>query len=474
MLGAGVKHGDRVAMLSAARPEFLIALLACQRIGAVWFGLSTRDTPDRMSVILAEAKPCLLLVQPIVGKRDFASELSSIANSNANSLPIVWIGTGGAEADSWESFLASESALQHASGNYGDPDAVALIVYTSGSTGEPKGAQLTNRNLLFTSRAAADRWQAKPYRCLCNLPANHIGAIGSICGAALVAGGAIVFSEQFDAAHVPDMVQREALTVLLQVPTMLQLMFDHARFDAAKLSSLQWLLWGGGPIAASLLPRLRSLPVSLGTFYGMSESAGALLFTDADADDEHLLNTIGKPVAGCDVALVDDAGDRVTAGEIGELHLRAPAIMLGYLNWPEATAAAVDADGWLHSGDLAKQWSDGTLELVGRRGEMFKSGGFNVYPREVEQVLEAIPGISVVVVVDKPDPLYHQVGHAFFVLEGDARITVADMEQAAYDGLANYKVPKGFTAVTELPVLTNGKIDRRALREQARATTELS
>jgi fatty-acyl-CoA synthase len=465
LLALGVKKGDRVVMLCTPRPEFLLVLLASLRIGALWLGLGARDGFEQFRHVIADARPKILFALPHLHGAERSADIARLAREHDFLETVVLLGEEAASfALCLDDFLARGRARRgdvEAAADAVLPDDEALIIYTSGTTGRPKGAVLTQRGLMFTSAAAARAWPAEPMRILCNLPINHIGAIGSICGTGLVSGGTIVFMENFDAARLPDVVADEGITVLLQVPAMFRLMVDAPGFARQKLAGVQQILWGGGPASPDLLQEMARWGGRLQSFFGMSETSGTVLFTDPADDLALLAKSVGRPVAGCEVRLVRPDG---TLADEGELCLRAPSLMRGYLGLPEASARAIDAEGWLHSGDLARRLPDGSYQLVGRLGDMFKSGGYNVYPREVEAVLEAHPAVAMAAVIGVDDALYHQVGRGFVVLKAGAAAGEEDLRAFCRARLANYKTPKRIILCRQLPLLANGKIDKQALR----------
>ena len=470
LLALGVEKGDRVAMLCTPRPEFLLVLLASLRIGALWLGLGARDGFERWHHVITDARPKILFALPHLHGRERSTDIARLAREHDFLKTVVLLGGASASfALRLDDFLARGRARRGdvaAAAAAVSPDDLALIIYTSGTTGRPKGALLTQRGLMFTSAAAARAWPAEPLRILCNLPVNHVGAIGSICAMALVSGGTIIFMETFDAARVPDMVADEAITVLLQVPAMFRLMVDAPGFARQKLAGVQQILWGGGPAPPDLLQEMARWGGCLQSFFGMSETSGTVLFTDPADDLALLAKSVGRPVAGCEVRLVRSDG---TPADEGELCLRAPSLMRGYLGLPDASRQAIDAEGWLHSGDLARRLPDGSYQLVGRLCDMFKSGGYNVYPREVEAVLESHPAVAMAAVIGVDDALYHQVGRGFVVLKPGAAKAGApaseeDLRAFCRARLANYQTPKRIIFRRRLPLLANGKIDKQALR----------
>jgi acyl-CoA synthetase (AMP-forming)/AMP-acid ligase II len=302
-------------------------------------------------------------------------------------------------------------------------------------------------------------WPAQPLRVLNNLPINHIGCVGDLGCYALVGGGTLVFRPRFEPAAIADVIAQERVTVWGQVPTMFQLTLDSPGFDPERVRSLQLVFWGGAHAAPELVERLRPLAPRLATSYGQTETVGSVTFATRGGGRNSTLSTVGRPVDPYQVRIVDAEGG-LTRGE-GEIQVRSPFAMTGYWRDPDATAAAVTADGWRCTGDVGVFTDRGELRLVGRVHDVFKSGGYNVYPKEIEDVLTACPGVAEVAVVATPDRLYGAVATAFVRLSQPVAEIALRAHARAH--LANYKVPKRFLFLDELPRLPIGKLDKRAL-----------
>ena len=421
LLARGVERGDVVGVHGWSQPEWLIVFLACCRIGAIFLGLSPKSTGRELQYLLADARPRLVL------------GIDGVAPSELR-------GSGAVRAD--------------------DPDRPCAIVYTSGSTGAPKGALLSQRSILRSAQLTAEHWyDAGPEtRTVAELPIDHVGWLVCECLSVLVAGGTIYFRERFDAAGVLRLIEDERLTLWVAFPSMIALAMQTPEFDGSDLSSLRRVALASTP-SLELLTRLRTRTDAVFTAsYGLTEASGGAVTASAPgADLATVAGTIGHVVGGVEY--------RVDAAT-GELLLKDECVFLGYLNRPEATAAAIDADGWLHTGDAVTVEPDGNLRLVGRLKEMFKSGGYNVYPSEVERELCSHPAVSEVAVVAAPDPLWSEVGVAFVVPA--AALDLEELREHARERLANYKVPKRLLLVDALPRLPNGKVDRLSLRERIR------
>jgi len=305
-----------------------------------------------------------------------------------------------------------------------------------------------------------------------NLPIGHIGSVGDISCYTLVAGGTIVFMEKFDPVGVLRVIEREKVTVWGQLPTMFQLCVSIPNFVEFDLSSVQVVFWSGGSASEPLIRRLAGVAPTLACSYGKTETVGSVTFAvinqAGNKDVDVLANSVGWPSSEYEFRLVDDVGREVRRpGEVGEIQVRGDFIMKGYWNQPEATAQTIEPSGWLHSGDLACFRPDGAVQLMGRVTEMFKSGGYNVYPQEVEQVIAAFPGATMCAVIGVPDFLYGEVGHAYVLVARGSVLNEGKLREHCREHLANYKVPKKFVITSDLPTLPNGKVDKKALQNRA-------
>jgi fatty-acyl-CoA synthase len=473
LIAAGVEHGDRVATLATPHPDFWVIFLATASIGAIWVGLNPRYQLDELRYVVSDSEPCVLLTRTRIGERDYAAELAALRAETAslqhlvvlggdplveNAIPISAFYDAGAQVSS-----AALAARREAVDTL-DP---ALIVYTSGSTGRPKGALLLHHGLTRCSRNQMRYWDADPVRVVNFLPINHIGCVGDVSAWTLVAGGCIVFMEKFDAAGSMELAVRERCTVWGGVPTTILMTLALPRFAQFDLSALQLIVWSGAAAPEELVRRLRTVCPRLSNAYGMTETVGSVTFAGPCDDVDLLANSVGHPVPDYEFCILGPDGQPVPRGGAGEICVRGEFVMRGYWRRPEDTAAAIDAAGWLHTGDVGVEREDGAIRLVGRLREMFKSGGYNVYPREVEQVLETVRGVAMAAVVALPDAVYGEVGHAFVLRDPTTQVETEELEAACRQRLANYKIPKRFIIEKELPMLPIGKLDKRRLRERA-------
>lgn len=468
LLAAGVRSGDRVATLSPPHPDYYVTFLATTSIGAIWVGLNPRYQRRELDYVLGDATPSLVFTRERVGDRDFRTDLDALGEAHPGVRRWVRLDGSDEHAESRTRFLergASVTDTQLASiraeVSTGSP---CLIVYTSGTTGQPKGALISHHGLIRVARVQHGIWPVSPLRVVNNLPINHIGCVGDITCDTLVPGGAIIFQEQFEPGGMLELIEREGATLLGHVPTALEYLARHPRFDQTDFSRMQLIIWSGAAAPASLVERLRSKCSDVASAYGMTETVGSVTFTFDSDEMAVLAGSIGWPVDEYEMRIAGSDGTALPPGETGELQVRGDFLTLGYWNRPDATRDLFTADGWLHTGDLGTIGPDGTYRLHGRLKEMFKSGGYNVYPREIETVLESHPDVAMAAVIGVADPTFQEVGHAFVLVHPGRSPTAEALEQFCRGSLANYKVPKRFIVATDFPMLPIGKIDKQALR----------
>lgn len=458
---AGLIAGDRVAVLSTPRPEFLITHLAAFKLGAVWVGLNPKYTYRELAHVVSESKPRLILALPHVDGRELEEEIGRLVSEfeveRAFRLDVgESVGTLGVLPDPVP-FTAYAA----------DPFDPATIVFTSGSSGSPKGAVLSHRGLVYASCVESEAIGVQAPRVPCNLPVNHVACIADLTGTTLVAGGMLALLERFDPAEIVDCIEQLRLTNLMNVPTVLQAIAMRPDFDSRDLSSLRVVSWGGAPLAREAIQAYRARGIRLLTVYGMTETVASITFTSEDADDDVLSHTVGKFDPGMRVRLADDEDRPVGVGEQGEVQVQHEGLFLEYFGNPDATARAYTADGWFKTGDVGVLREDDNLRLVGRRSEMIKSGGYNVYPREVELCIESLDEVVLAAVIGRPDETFGEVGIAYVMPVPGTAPDPERLRMLCREQLANYKVPKEFIVVDSLPLLPVGKVDKQQLKSRA-------
>ncbi len=470
LLAAGVRKGDRVAALQTPHPDFLVSFLAAASIGAIWVGLNPRYRGEELRHVVTDAEPRVLLTRTAIDGRSYAQEIADL-KAACGALEMVVAFDNEPEVpgiETMSAFLAagrsvSDAQLAAANANCGGRDP-CLIVYTSGSTGAPKGALLHHEGIVGFSEAQVQLWPVDPYVTVNYFPINHIGSVIDCATPCLVAGGTLVFQEQFDLVACLALMARERVTLWGSVPAVFQMQTQLPDFGRYDLSAVQLIVWEGAALPLETLARLKAVCPRLATNYGMTETTSAITATAPTDDIDILANTVGEAFPGVEIRLAGADGD---PGDEGEVQVRSAHNLLGYWRRPEATRDAFTADGFFRTGDLAVRRADGRYRIAGRLKEMYKSGGYNVYPREIELALESHPAVAAAAVVGIADPLWDETGVAFVVARG--AVNASDIEAHCRARLANYKIPKRFVFVAALPLLPIGKVDKRALKALAEA-----
>lgn len=473
---AQVRPGDRVAVLSVPRVEAFVSFLATARLGAIWVGINPRYTVREIAVLLADARPALIATISDFEGREFPPDIDAAIEAAGvhESPPLrVILGEGAAAPGflPWEEFLAAgadvDEGAKAAAVAAVTTDQPALLVYTSGSTGTPKGALLRHCGLIRLGIVEAKAFRVPPApRYLGNGPLNHVGGIGDIAGVALVNGGYTAFRDRSDPATFVEDLRDERISVIFAVPVVLIRL--AGRINREILPDLEVVAWGGAALPVDAVRALADGGFALATTYGSTEATVSVTYSDPDADEVVLATTVGRPDPELDVRLLAGDGSWVTGpGAEGEVTLRHPSVTAGYWNRAEATASLFTPDGALRTGDIGVLDEDGNLRLIGRVTEMYKSGGYNIYPREVELVIEGHPQVRAAAVVSRPDPLWQEVGVCFVEPVAGGSPDPHALREFARSGLANYKVPKEVVVLDALPVLPNEKVDRQELRRRA-------
>lgn len=468
LLSKGIEKGDRIAVLCTSRPEYWITFLAATRIGAVWMGLNPKYRLQEMQYVIGDAQPKLLFAIASFENDAYKNTIKTLRQDFAFIETLVALTEPLPNSLSFEAFLASGSSVsdhdvaqRQATINTLDP---ALLVYTSGSTGKPKGAMLSHYGLCFGSLAQDQQLAVKNPRITCSFPINHVACVADTCCLNLVGGGTLIFSERYDTGWQLQMIAEEQLNIVGGVPTMLLMLLDHPDFSKTDFSQVELIVWGGAAMPVSLIERLQACAPRLMNVYGLTETAANTTFTSPDADVIELSETIGRPSPHMPCRIVNSNGQTCEVGEHGELQFKGDYLLLEYLNRPDATRDVYTEDGWLHTGDLGYWRDNGTISLVGRLSEMFKSGGYNVYPREIEDVLESHPAVQMAAVVGVPDPRYQEVGAAYIAV--NQPLDTDELTHYCRQHLANYKIPKTITILEQLPTLPVGKVDKVALKNR--------
>lgn len=464
----GIAPGDRVAVAGLNTADWLTLFFGAVRLGAVVVTLNVRYRETELEYMLGQSGTRLVVTEADAGGFDFRGLYAAVAPRVPGLESVVYFGQPG--ADGFEALLADGEG-QPAPGTALRPDTPAVILYTSGTTGRPKGAVLTHGSLLASAGAQADRQETGPDDVLvATLPFNHVGGITCTVLHALVAGAAVALLPAFSPSGALQAAARHGVTILAGVPTMYVLMLGELAKSDHDLSRVRIAVAGGSnvdpPLAHAIAEAFPGAHVQ--NLYGLSECSGACVISAVADDLETVCETLGTPLRGVEVRVVDPvSGREVPDGDDGELQVRGASVAAGYWQMPAETADAF-AEGWLSTGDMVSRRADGHLVLRGRRKEMFLQGGYNVYPVEVENVLAAHPGVALAAGIGVPDEVLGEVG-LYFVVPRDpaAAPGVAELTAWCRERLADYKVPRRIELRGELPTTPAGKIAKAELQREA-------
>ena len=479
-IALGVEAGDRVAIWAPNVWEWIPAALGIHLAGGVLVPLNTRYKGVEAAYIIGRSGAKALITMGEFLGTDYARMLADAAHLGAE-LPelraVVTLRTDG--PDGWDAFLASGTHVADAAiterADAVTTDDLSDILFTSGTTGNPKGVMTTHGANLRAFQAWSNVVGLREGdRYLIVNPFFH--AFGYKAGwlSALLTGATIHPQAVFDVDQVLERVSREQITMLPGPPTLFHTILDHPRRADYDLSSLRLAVTGAAAIPVELIVRMRDELTfeTIITGYGLTEACGIATMCRFDDDPETIATTSGRAIPDVEVLVVDPHGTELPAGEPGEVVVRGYNVMLGYFDDTAETAAAIDADGWLHTGDIGVMDARGYLKITDRTKDMFIVGGFNAYPAEIENLMLRNDAIAQVAVIGVPDDRMGEVGMAFVVLRPGAQTSTAEIAAWSRDFMANFKVPRRVEIVDELPLNATGKVLKYELR--ARAATLLA
>jgi fatty-acyl-CoA synthase len=451
------ERGERVGLLCGNRVEFLELFFAAPKAGVVLVPLSTRMTAHELVAIARDASLSALF---------YSHEHAEAARALEAALPELRGVAFDAPLRARDAHYRSALGAQGPSpwrGDPGDPEDLCALLYTSGTTGKPKGVMVPQRMLAWNGYNTVACWglredDVSPIF----TPLYHAGGLGAFLVPIFTVGGTVVLHAGFDAGEVWRTLERERCTVVLGVPTIYKLLLEAPEFATADLSSVRWLISGGAPLPLHILDAYQRRGVVFKQGYGLTE-AGVNCFAMTVEDSRRKRGSIGRPLMHTQARLVDEHGALVGVGEVGELCLRGPHVCRGYWRNDEATAAAFDAQGFFHTGDLARRDEEGFFYIAGRRKDMFISGGVNVYPAEVEAELLQHPDVRDAAVVGVPDAKWGEVGVGFVVAAGTPPARES-LDAFLGERLAKYKLPRAYVFVEALPRTPYGKVLKDELR----------
>lgn len=475
----GLKPGDRAALLLYNTPTWVISYFALLGLGVVVIPLNTRLTAHEVSTILRDAGARLL-----ISSMEFAGQLAALKVPGLDALVVdtELLGADELALDTWLNHLPADMAfyrlddlMERQTEPEGvfpkplAPDTMATLIYTSGTTGKPKGVMLSHKNILADAAANVAVIDAVPDdRFITISPLFHVFGQTNILVSAMQVGGTVVLVRKFSPKTVLESIERHKVTFMAAVPTMYLMMLSHLRERSFDLSSLRVCHSGAAPMAVEIFHDVEKhfgAPVQEG--YGLSEASSIVCSNPLHGPRKP--GSVGLPLNGVRIRILGDEGEELPPGEIGELHIQGDIVMLGYYNRPEETAKTLldGLDGrWLKTRDLGYKDEDGYIYIVDRTDDLINIGGVKVYPREIEEVFYKHPAVQAVAVTGVPSTMYHEAIKAFVVLKPGMDASKEDLQAFCQPYLAEYKIPKHFEFVDEIPQGATGKILRKELRER--------
>lgn len=446
----GINKDDRVGILAHNRLEFVDAFFAAGRSGVILVPLNTRLTAHELEFIIRDSGMRALM---------YDSDLTATVDKLRERLSLDWIALDSARPDEIEYTVHTPGFTPVRCA----PEDIYCLLYTSGTTGKPKGVMLPHRMIIWNAYNTVMSWQLRDTDISpIFTPMYHAGGLNVFLTPLFAVGGTIVIHRHFGPAEVWRVLAEEKCTVVMGVPTIYKLLMDAREFASARLPHLRWLISGGAPLPHYIIEAYSARGITFKQGYGLTE-AGVNCFAMTPEDSVRRLGSIGKPMLFCEARLVDSTGNDVPAKEVGELWLRGPHVSKGYWNQPEATCSAIDTQGWLHTGDLARRDEEGFFYIAGRSKDMFISGGVNVYPAEIEAALLTHSDVKDAAVVGVAHEVWGEVGVAFVVAR--TKLLADDLVSYLSERLSKFKIPKHFVFVNELPRTPYGKVVKPQLKE---------
>jgi fatty-acyl-CoA synthase len=460
LMNAGVQNGDRVAMLMSNCSEFLEIFFACAKTGAIMVPLNFRLAVPELTYILKDSAPDLLIYGA-----EFDEKVGQLKAAVKVKKYFRHSGDAPKGDEVFADYVRQQSAQEPPVINEVAIKDPLFIMYTSGTTGNPKGAILTHQNILFGAiHSLLGYGVDRSYKSLVVAPLFHIGALAASVTPIIYAGGSIVISTFYNASEMLNIICKEKINYMFAVPVMFQLMTDVEEWKGADLSHVHFFISGGAPIPLPVIKKYQEEKgVGFVQGYALTET-GRL--TSLDLEDSIVkAGSVGKEVFHISLRIIDEHGNDLPANQPGEIIVKGPNVFKGYWRQDAATDAAMK-DGWFHTGDMGKRDEDGFVYIAGRKVEMIISSGENIYPVEVERAIQSLPQVKEAAAVGMPDAKRGEVVAAYVLLQKDAQITENEMLAALQGKIANYKIPKKIIFVEEFPRNQSGKVLKRILKNR--------
>ncbi|MEE9416501.1 MAG: FadD3 family acyl-CoA ligase [Acidimicrobiales bacterium] len=479
LIVSGLEPGDRVAIWAPNISEWIVAALGTHEAGGVVVPINTRFKGREAGFVLTRSQARFLFTVSDFLETNYVEMLADADAGGDLAELIVMRGEVDDGCTSFSDFMARGDGLDDAeriarSAAVG-PDDLCHIMFTSGTTGAPKGAMLGHGAVCRAYRSWSDVIGLGPDdRYLIINPFFHSFGLNAGILACLMTGATIIPHPVFDVPSVMQRIPEEQITMLPGPPAIYQTILNHPDIDQHDMSTLRLAVTGAAAIPVEMITQMRE---RLGfetvvTGYGLTESSGIATMCRHDDDPKTIATTSGRPIDDVEVIIVDDDGSELDPGEPGEILVRGYNVMLGYLDDPEQTAEVIDAEGWLHTGDIGVMDKRGYIEITDRKKDMFIVGGFNAYPAEIENILVAHESVADAALVGVPDKRLGEVGMAWVVPAAGTEPTSDELRKWCREEMANYKVPRFFQFVDSLPLNASGKVLKYELRSRGAELAE--
>jgi fatty-acyl-CoA synthase len=458
LLDQGISKGDRVAMFSTNRIECVDLFLATGKIGAILLPFNIRLSIQELDYLIKKTGPSIFFYDP-----KLESQTIEIKDKNLVSTYVV-MGEKSLLGDPSSNDLTlkvSNTPIERPVINFEDPH---LILFTGGTTGLPKGATLPHRLIFWNSINTILSWSLRPDDIQPLLfPLFHTGGWNVLLVPFYHLGAKTILMGDFNPEETIKIIEQEKATIVIGVPTMFHMIANSPKFKSNKFESVRIFISGGAPCPVAIMEKYWAIDKPFKMGYGLTEVGPNNFYLPEDKIKQKP-TSVGLPVLHCDMKIINTKTDLIVKqGEVGELLLKGPHIFSGYWDEPEETRKTIELDGWVHTGDLAMQDEEGFYYIVGRRKEMYISGGENVYPVEIEELLFKHPAIDLAAVIGVPDEKWGEVGKAFLTLKTGKTLEMDEIRNYLVERLAKYKVPKYFQIRDSLPTSATGKILKREL-----------
>lgn len=468
----GIGKEDRIAVILPTRPEFLYVWYAASKIGAAIVGLNVRYRQDEIVYMVNNAKPSVLVCINEFAGTNYCDFLTALRPKLPTIRHFIFLGqTAFVDATDFQQMMGekAESSVIYKAAASADPFADNFIIYTSGTTGRPKGAVLTQNSILAMMRPwARNLGLNEADRMFCILPLNHVGGGTIVALSTLASGATLVMMDAFVPNKALALIQEFQCQAFGAVPTIYAIFFSLPDFRKEMLSSLQLAVYGGAAASPELLRKMKvNMPGAvIMACYGATEVSGFCTYTSAEDPVEKIMKTVGRAPECVGLRVVDPHNRKeLPVGEIGEVAVKGDLLIDRYLDMPEETEKAFDPEGWYHTGDMGYLDEPGYLTLVGRYKEMYICGGFNVYPKEIEDILTEHPAVAMAAVLGFPDEIKGEVGWAFIVKKPGSEVEEKGLSEYCKSRMADYKVPVKIVIKDTLPMTALGKLDKMGLRD---------